>query len=80
MKNLPRLCKQVEQLSVVDHAAVCRARPRLFKEGVAEAQGIAKNDDCPAKALPSFLPQAEGHRGVCAPRGRGASYVALSPD
>ena len=32
MKNLPRLCKQVEQLSGVDHAAVLRGLAQFFQK------------------------------------------------
>ena len=68
MKNLPRLCKQVEQLSASDRPALFRACPRSFKKGVAKAQGIAKNNGDPAKDLSSFLPKAAGDRGIRAPR------------
>ena len=42
MKNLPRLCKQVEQLSAFDHPAVLRGCAQFFKKTTAEAPGIAK--------------------------------------
>src|SRR4029453_7194659 len=57
-----------------------RACSRPFKEGVAKAQGTAKNDGHPAKDLPSFLPKAAGHRRIRAPRRRGAPHLAISPD
>ena len=80
MKNLPRLCKQVEQLSVSINRHFSELVRDLFKKGVAKAQGTAKNDGDPAKDLPSFLPEAAGDRGIRAPRRRGASHVAISPD
>ena len=68
MKNLPRLCKQVEQLSVSINRHFSELVRDLFKKGVAKAQGIAKNDGDPAKDLSSFLPEAAGDRGIRAPR------------
>ena len=78
MKNLPRLCKQVEQLS----AAITRRFAELvatWRRERPRSGGIAKNDGHFAKDLPSFLSEADGHRGV-ASRRRGAPYIALSSD
>jgi hypothetical protein len=49
MKNLPRLCKEVEHLSVSINRHFFRACPRLLKKAFAKAQGTAKNDGEPAE-------------------------------
>jgi hypothetical protein len=67
MKNLPRLCKQVEQLSVSINRYFSEL-VAILQKGVAKAQGAAKNNGEPAKDLPSFLPEAAGNRGIRAPR------------
>ncbi len=68
MKNLPRLCKQVEQLSVSINRHFSEACARPFKEAVAKAQSTPKNDRHAAKDLSSFLLEAAGHRRIRAPR------------
>ncbi len=53
----------------IDHPAVLRGLAQFLKKATAEASGIAKNDDFFATALSSFLSQAEGDGGICAPGG-----------
>jgi len=67
MKNLPRLCKQVEQLSASINRHFSELVRDCSKRGVAKAQGAAKNNGEPAKDLPSFLSEAASNRGICAP-------------
>ena len=80
MKNLPRLCKQVEQLSAAITRRFAELGRDVAKRASQKRRGIAKNDGHFAKDLPSFLSEAASHRGVCASRRRGAPYIALSSD
>ncbi len=95
MKKLPRLCKQVEQLSVSisqQYGELSRNSSKrrstklksiqraMFKKTIGKAQVYTKSDDFVAEILSPFLLQAKSHGRICSLGGRGLPRIALSPD
>ncbi len=80
MKNLPRLCKEVEQLSVSINRHFSELVRDCSKRASQKRRALQRTMASSAKDLPSFLPEAASDRGICAPRRRGAPHVAVSSD